>query len=87
MVVTFMDVESSIVQLESPLSEFVFDVTYKFSNRKKQTFFVNVACVFIKPPLMLMMIMVVPIVSITTTWRYEKTTNLERDVDEINELP
>jgi hypothetical protein len=47
----------------------------------------NLACVLIKPPLMLTMIMVVPIISMTSAWRYEKATNLEGDVDEIYELP
>jgi hypothetical protein len=44
----------------------------------------NLACVLIKPLLMLTMIMVIPIVSMT---KYEKATYLERDVDEIDKLP
>jgi hypothetical protein len=47
----------------------------------------NSTCVLIKPPLMLMLIMAVPIVSMTSPWRYEKAVDLEGDVDEIYELP
>jgi hypothetical protein len=36
---------------------------------------------------MLMVIMVVPTISMTYAWEYEKATNLEGDVDEIDELP
>jgi hypothetical protein len=47
----------------------------------------NLTCVLIKPPLLLTVIVVVPIISMTSTWKYEITTNLEGDVDEIDELP
>jgi hypothetical protein len=46
----------------------------------------NLACVLIKPLLMLMVIVVVLTKSMTSAWRYEKTTNLKRDVDEIDKL-
>jgi len=36
---------------------------------------------------MFMVIVVVPIVSMTFAWRYEKAIDLEGDVDEIDELP
>jgi len=36
---------------------------------------------------MLRVIVVVPIVSMTFAWRYEKTTDLKGDVDEIDKLP
>jgi hypothetical protein len=47
----------------------------------------NSICVLIKPSLMMTVIMVVPMVSMTFAWRYEKATYLKRDVDEIDELP
>ncbi len=86
MVVTFVVVESSIVQSESPYNMF-WPSQKKNSNRKKQPFLMNSTCVLIKPPLMLTMIVVVPIESMTFAWWYEKVTDLKGDVDEINELP
>jgi hypothetical protein len=36
---------------------------------------------------MLMVIVMIPIVLMTSTWRYEKAIDLKGDVDEIDELP
>jgi hypothetical protein len=47
----------------------------------------NLACVLIKPPLMLIMIVVVPTISMTYAQRCEKAIDLEIDVYEIDELP
>jgi len=60
MVIIFVVVESSIIQSKSPLSYFVLAFTKKFCNCRKQPFFVNSTCFFIKTPLMLTVIMVVP---------------------------
>ncbi len=47
----------------------------------------NSTCVLIKPPLILIVVVVVPTILVTFAWRYEKATNLKGDVDEIDELP
>ncbi len=39
-----------------------------------------------KPPLMLMVIVMVPTVSMTFAWRYEKAIDLKGDVHEIDKL-
>ncbi len=47
----------------------------------------NLTCALIKPPLILTVIVVIPTISMTSARTYEKATNLEGDVDEINKLP
>jgi hypothetical protein len=47
----------------------------------------NLACDLITPPLMLIVIVVVPIISMIFAWGYEKATYSKGDLDEIDELP